>query len=326
MGGDVNIAGGLARRLAGAARSFLDSLEPDLRHEAHLHFQDAERRRWHYTPRQRAGLALADMGRPQAKAAHRLLAAGLRLESYAGAVAIMGLEEVLDVLEGGRADRHGGDYWVTVFGDPGEGDAWGWRFEGHHLSVNYTLTGERVAATPLFLGANPAHVTSGSATVLRPLGREEDLALALLDALDEGQRARAVFSDEAPPDIVTGEQPGSPGGLEPRGVSGGDLSGDAARTLSALAATFVGRLPDELARPRLAELEATGAAALHFAWAGEVRLDRPHYYRLQGPGLLAELDDTEPGGNHVHTVLRDPDDDFGADALRAHRDGHHAGV
>ena len=325
MASDLNVAGGLARRLAGTARSFLDSLEPGQRPMAHLSFQDGERRRWHYTPRERAGLAMADMGRPQAKAAHRLLSTGLRLPSYAGAVTVMGLEDVLEVVEEGRKDRHVGDYWVTVFGDPGGDDPWGWRFEGHHLSVNYTVSGEQVAATPLFLGANPAHVTSGSATILRPLGREEDLALALLAALDEGQRARAVFSAEAPPDIVTGEQPVVAGGLVPPGVSGADLSGDATEILLELAATFVERLPEEAARPRLAALE-TGQEDLHFAWAGEVALDRPHYYRLQAPGLLAELDDTEAGGNHVHTVLRDPDDDFGAGALRAHRQAHHAGL
>ncbi len=326
MAGDANIADGLARLLAAEAGSFLDSLDEGQRASAQLAFHDDERRHWHYTPRDRAGLALADMGRPQAKAALRLLSTGLRLPSYAAAVTVMGLEDVLEVLEDGRKDRHGGDYWVTVFGDPGGDDPWGWRFEGHHVSVNYTVSGERVAATPLFLGANPAHVTSGSATVLRPLGREEDLAMALLTALDEGQRARAVFSDEPPPDIVTGEQPGVAGGLDPPGVSGADLSGEAAEILLALAVTFVERLPEELARSRVATVEATGVQALHFAWAGEVALDRPHYYRLQGPGLLAELDDTEPGGNHVHTVLRDPDDDFGAGALRAHRQAHHAGL
>ncbi len=315
-------SGPLARRLAGAALSFLGSLHDAQRGLAQRSFDDDERRHWHYTPRDRAGMALADMGRSQAKAAHRLLASGLRLPSYAGVVLVMGLEDVLEVLEGGGTDRHAGDYWVTVFGDPGD-DPWGWRFEGHHVSVNYTVGTERIAATPLFLGANPAHVTSGTATVLRPLGREEDLALALLKSLDQRQRARAVFSDEPPPDIVTGQRPDVAAGLEPMGVSGADLTGASVEILLALAATFLERLPEELARPRLAELNVRGAEDLHFAWAGEVALDRPHYYRLQGPHLLAELDDTDAGGNHVHTVLRDPNDDFGADVLRAHRQADH---
>lgn len=316
-------SGPLARRLADAASFFLDSLDDGHRGLAQLSFDDDERRRWHYTPRGRAGLAMADMSRPQAKAAHHLLSAALRLPSYAGVVTVMGLEDVLEVLEGGGTDRHAGDYWLAMFGRPGD-DAWGWRFEGHHVSLNYTVAGERVAASPLFLGANPAHVTSGTATVLRPLGREEDLALALLDSLDGRQRARAVFSDEPPPDIVTGERADVAAGLEPMGVSGADLPGSPGEILRTLAATFLERLPEELARPRLVALESGGAEDLHFAWAGEVALDRPHYYRLQGPDLLAELDDTEAGGNHVHTVLRHPDDDFGAHALRAHRQAYHA--
>ena len=136
--------------------------------------------------------------------------------------------------------------------------------------------------------------------------------------------ARAVYSEEAPSDILTGEQPGVAPALEPRGVAGGDLSGSSLEILRALAATFVARLPDELAEPRLADLDGGRLDDLHFGWAGEPAPRRRHYYRLQGPGLLVELDDTEEGGNHVHTVVRDPDDDFGADVLTAHRLAHHS--
>ncbi|MDQ3573351.1 MAG: DUF3500 domain-containing protein [Actinomycetota bacterium] len=324
MAGVGDVGAELVPRLAEAAQSFLGVLEPGQRSLAHLPFDAPERRRWHYTPQpSRAGVAMGQMGRTQAKAAQRLVAAGLRLPSYARLVTIMVLEDVLDELEGGRADRHAGDYWMVVFGDPGDGP-WGWRFEGHHISVNHTVADGRVAATPLFLGANPARVSEGGATLLRPLGREEDLALELLASLDERRRDRAVFSDQPPTDIVTREDPHPPGRLEPTGVAGAELSGQSADILRALAATFVERLPDELARPRLAALDDRLVGDLHFAWAGEVAPHRPHYYRIQGPAFFAELDDTEEGGNHVHTVFRDPDDDFGADVLRAHRHAHHA--
>ena len=321
---DYGVGVELAPRLAEAAQSFLGALDPEQRGRAQLPFDAPERRRWHYTPQPaRAGVAMGQMARTQAKAAQRLVAAGLRLASYARLVTIMVLEDVLDELEGGRADRHAGDYWLVVFGDPGD-DPWGWRFEGHHLSVNHTVADGRVSATPLFLGANPARVSEAGATLLRPLGREEDLALDLLASLDERQRGRAVFSDQPPADIVTGEDAHPPGRLEPAGVAGADLSQRSADILRALAATFVERLPDDLARPRLAALEGRSVGQLHFAWAGEVAPHRPHYYRIQGPGFFAELDDTEEGGNHVHTVFRDPDDDFGADVLRAHRHADHA--
>ncbi len=315
----------LCVRMADAARSFLDSMEGEHLRSAHLPFDVDERRRWHYTPQpSRPGLAVGSMGRSQAKAAQRLVASGVSLPSYARVVTITALEDVLDELEAGSADRHAGDYWLAVFGDPGEGSPWGWRFEGHHVSLNYTMSSGSVAATPLFLGANPAQVRDADTTLLRPLGREEDLALELLGSLNDHQRARAVYSDEAPSDIVTGEQRDAPAALEPRGVAGADLSGRSAEILRSLAATFLARLPQELAEPRMATVQGDGLRGVHFGWAGDVAPHRPHYYRLQGPGLLIELDDTEEGGNHVHTVVRDPDDDFGADVLTAHRLAHHS--
>lgn len=313
----------LARRLRDAALGLLDSLGDDERAGAHLPFDDAERRSWQYTPGRRAGLWLGQTGRRQAKAAHRLLAAGLRLSSYARAVTIMALEDVLDVIEGGLKGRHAGDYWAAVFGDPDGDGPWGWRFEGHHVSVNYTVAEGRVAATPLFLGANPAGVGDGDAVVVRPLGREEDLAYALMASLDERGRARAVFSDEAPPDVVTGHESQVGAGLEPRGVAGTDLAGESAQLLEALARTFVERLPPELAGRRLTELGQGGLGEMHFAWAGPLEPGHRHYYRLQGGGFLAELDNTEEGANHVHTVVRDLDDDFGRDLLAAHRSADH---
>ena len=313
----------VARRLAEAALGLLEELEADQRERAQRPFDEAERRDWTYLPGARTGLALAEMERHQAKAAHRLLAAGLCLPAYAQVTTIIGLEDVLDELQGGRKGRHAGDYWTTVFGDPGGDAPWGWRFEGHHVSVNYTIAGDRLAATPLFLGANPAVVDRAGTPVLAPLHREEDLGRALLEALDETQRARAVISDEAPPDIVTGDRPEVGGPVEPLGVSGADLGGEAAELLHGLAATYLGRLPEEVARPRLGRLEEAGVAALHFAWAGDVAPGGPHYYRVQGPRFVAELDNTQDGANHVHTVCRDPDDDFGDDLLSSHYAADH---
>jgi hypothetical protein len=307
-----------------AAGSLLDSLSHDQRSVTQLPFDEEERRSWRYTPGPRAGLRMAEMGRPQAKAVHRLLAASLGLTAYAQATTIMGLEDVLDTLEGGRADRHAGDYWVAVFGEPSEDGVWGWRFEGHHISANYTLAGQDLVGVPLFLGANPAALPRGGEVVLRPLRREEDLARALVASLEGKQRARAVIDDEAPDDIVTGTQSRLTRELEPKGLPGADMSGQSADLLHQLVTTYVGRLPGEVARARLAHLEETGLGDVHFAWAGELEPGRPHYYRVQGPRLLIELDNTQDGANHVHTVMRDPQDDFAQDLLLFHRQAAHA--
>ena len=306
----------VAEAMAGLARSLLDGLAPDAAGAARLPFDDPERVSWHYTPRTRRGVALAGMGRVPAKAAHRLLACVLSPAAHARVAAIAGLEDILDDLEGGRRGRHAGDYWAAVFGDPGS-ERWGWRFEGHHVSVNVTVAGGSVSATPLFLGANPAVVADGGRVVLRPLGPEEDLALELLASLDPAQRARAVIGDVAPPDILTGERPRTGTHLgPPAGIPGAALTGGQAARLRALAATYIGRLTPRLAGPRLARLDAS-VGALHFAWAGSPGTGpgEPHYYRLHGPGFLVELDNTQNGANHVHSVWRDPDGDFGGALL-----------
>jgi len=291
---------------------------------AALGFDGEERRTWRYTPGRRAGLSMAEMGRRQAKAAHRLLSAALSLTAYGQATTIMGLEDVLDAIEGGRRDRHAGDYWLVVFGEPSEDGVWGWRFEGHHVSLNYTLAGHEVVGFPLFLGANPAALTRAGTAVVRSLGCEEDLARALVTSLQGRQRARAVIDDQAPDDIVTGTQSRLTEELEPEGVPGADMTGEPAERLRRLVATYLGRLPKEVASARLARLDEEGLSDVHFAWAGELGPGRPHYYRIQGPRLLVELDNTQDGANHVHTVIRDPEDDFGCDLLLAHRQGDHS--
>jgi hypothetical protein len=279
---------------------------------ARLDYEDPERISWHYTPRERRGVSIAEMDRAQAKATHRLLAAVLSPAAHARVAAIAGLEDVLDEIEGGRRGRHAGDYWAAIFGDP-KGDRWGWRFEGHHVSVNISVAGGRISATPFFLGANPATVGDDGGTVLRPLGPEEDLAYDLLASLDGDQRERAVVSDAAPEDILTGERPWAETALgAPAGLAGAELRPEQRRRLRALAATYPKRLTVDLARSRLIDLDGQ-LDALHFAWAGDQRR-RPgaaHYYRLQGPTFLVELDNTQNGANHVHSVWRDRQDDFG---------------
>ncbi len=299
--------------MAGAVSALLDSLGADQRVAASMAFDDPGRMAWHYTPRRRSGVSWAEMDRSPAKATHRLLATVLSPSAHARVAAIAGLEDVLDEMEGGRRGRHAGDYWVAVFGRPGD-EHWGWRFEGHHVSVNVTVAGAQVSTTPLFLGANPARVAEDGRTVLRPLGPEEDLAWELLASLDAGQRARAVIDDVAPADIVTGERTRAGVVLgAPAGLAGADLKAPQRHALRTLAATYANRLVPPLARPALGRLD-DHLDSLHFAWAGEEQTGRghPHYYRLHGPGFLVELDNTQHGANHVHSVWRDPEGDFGA--------------
>ncbi|SBT39671.1 Protein of unknown function (DUF3500) [Micromonospora auratinigra] len=298
-----------------AAGALLAALDEPARQRARHDFDDDARRRLEYRPRPRPGVALADLDTAARKAAHRLLATALSPGAYAQAMAVVALEEVLDRAEGWRRGRHSGDYWVAVFGDPTRDDRWGWRFEGHHLSVSMTVVDDRVSPAPLFLGANPATVRHAGRPVSRPLGPEEDLALDLLDALGPAGRAAAVIADEAPDDIISATRPDAPGRLEPLGAPADRLGPSGRALLHRLVALYLDRLPPELAAREAARLDG---GRLHFAWAGPPRAGARHYYRVQGDDLLIEYDNTADDGNHAHTVLRRPAGDFGADVLAAH--------
>jgi hypothetical protein len=344
--------------MAESAAAFLDALEEGQRKKASFRLDDTgERTDWAYFPRPHKGLPLLEMTPRQQKAAHALISSALSLPAYARVCSIMALESVLNLIEERRADsvRDPGRYFVSLFGSPSD-NVWGWRFEGHHVNLNYTVVaGEVVAATPLFLGANPAEVAHAEIPVLRPCAEEEDAARSLLESLDPVQRETAVICGVAPPDFVlmnaplvpeTALPPDSFGAMQPRpspltpddkealrldrsspkGVSAAALTLVQRAALLALIAVYVDRLPDPLASLEQSRLEAAGIDAIHFAWAGSERRREGHYYRLQGPSFLVEYDNTQDGANHIHAVWRDPVRDFGLDALREHAaQAHNAG-
>jgi hypothetical protein len=342
-----------AARMTEAASAWLDALSPDQRAKASFPFVDeAERTSWAYFPRNHKGLPLLEQDVRQQKLAHALISCSLSLPAYAKVNTIVGLESTLNEIEQRRADqlRDPGRYFVSVFGAPGK-DAWSWRLEGHHVSLNFTFAdGEVISPTPIFLGANPAVVRHGEHAVIRPCAEEEDAARELLLSLDADQRGAAVICDTAPPDFVMSNAPRvpetcSPGDLaprllaplfgsmtdeqrtalafdlaQPRGVSASALDGGQRKLLSELVDCYTGRLPEPLAQRERAKIDV---ASVHFAWAGEDKPRRPHYYRLQGPSFLVEYDNTQDGANHVHAVWRNPANDFAYDALRAHvREAH----
>jgi hypothetical protein len=304
-----------------AATVLLKALDDEQRTLAVRPFGDDAARRWvEYRPLRRPGACLADLSGAGRKAASRLLATGLSEHAYAQAMAIIALEEVLDRREGGRRGRHSNDYWVSVFGDPGGGEPWSWRFEGHHLSVTMTVAGDEVSPAPVFLGANPACVSYAGRPVSRPLAPEEDVARALLDAMGPAGRAAAVVADQAPGDIRSGTRARAAAGIEPFGLSASRLGPGPRAVLAELVAVYLDRLPAELAA---AEAARVTAGELHFAWEGPVTPGTRHYYRVQGDDLLIEYDNTSEDGNHAHSVLRRPRGDFGDDLLAAHyREAH----
>jgi hypothetical protein len=309
--------------MAEAATDFLALLAPDQRAKAVLPFDDgAARQAWYYTPVDRGGLPLAEMERSQQRLAHQLVATGLSRSGYVAASTIMGLETTLDALEGWRWKGRGRDallYYVSVFGRPDDKGIWGWRFEGHHISLNFTIAdGRIVAPTPTFFGANPAEASLSGVGVLRPLAGVEDLARELVSSLEDEQRLRAIVSNRAPSDILTSNQPRVEEPLTPRGLPSAKMSAAEREVLMALIGEYIHRMPDEIAEVEAARLARDGMAGLYFAWAGGLERGQGHYYRIQGPRFLVEYDNTQNDANHIHSVWRDPADDFGALLLARH--------
>lgn len=303
-----------AARTARAAAQWLSLLDGQQRAAAAFDFADAERFRWQYTPGPRAGLPLSDMDPAQRGAALTLLATGLSPDALARARAIMELEPVLRELERevgrpGWQRRDSEHYWFAVFGEPGS-PTWGWRVGGHHVCVHVTVVAGTMCALPLFLGANPATAPDGS----RILVVEEDAAFALLDSLDEDQRAVTVLATQAPRDILTGNSVRAEVTAVPSGIRYDDLTAPQRRLFAGLVSSYTGR--------PLAPLHVDLGIAT-FAWLGSTRVGEGHYYAVRAGGTLIELDNTQNGANHVHTVVRDLRRDWGEDLLAAHYRGQH---
>src|SRR5262245_2665199 len=309
--------------MARAATTFLETLEPRQRPRDTFAFGHAERLNWHYVPRRREGIPFKDMPPAARAAAHDLMKTCLSAAGYAKATNIMRLEEVLRQIELTGFFRDPENYAVTVFGSPGAEAPWGWRVEGHHLSLNVTLVpGRSVAVTPTFLGANPALVPSGSLKGLRVLADEQDLGLALARKVGPSLQSRLLIASESLGDIVTG--PGRTESLRtPAGVALGELDAEAQALALRLVETYVRTMRAEIADEELRRLREAGIERLYFAWAGPIDPARPHYYRLHGPTLLVEYDNTQNSANHIHSVWHDPRNDFGVDLLRAHYRGGH---
>lgn len=307
-----------------AANNFLAALSPEQRAKATFAFADDERMDWHYIPKERKGLAIREMAPYQKHLASALLASGLSQTAYIKAVTIMSLEDVLKTMENDSGERRNPEkYHFTIFGNPSDGATWGWRIEGHHLSQNYTVTKGQVVDGPSFFGSNPAEVRQGPRRGLRVLAAEDDMGFQLVRVLDEPLQKVAIVNSKAYGDILSAAKREAALGGQPTGISATKLNPNQFELLRALAELYARNLPEELSRRRMQQIEQAGRSA-YFAWAGGINPGEPHYYRIQTSTFLIELDDTQDGANHVHSVWRDLKDDFGGDLLRAHYETSHS--
>jgi hypothetical protein len=344
-----------ASAMVTAANAFLAALTPEQRKLVMFELDSAERTRWNFIPDEafpRSGIQMKALTTAQRKLAHALLQTGLSQRGYMTYNGIMELEAVLKVVEEAeRAARRGGappvapaapgrggpnaggapqfnrdplHHHVSIFGTPGPDSVWGWRLEGHHVSLHFTVAkGRLVRAAPTFAGTNPAEVRDGKQKGLRILGEQEDAARAFLKSLSPELQKAAIINAVAPNDIVTGNrvtfEPLAPAGVQTRAL-------EAAQRLQLIAVirTFSDLMNEEIAAERMGRIFSAGVDNLWFAWAGGTERGEKHYFRIQGPTFLIEFDNTQNDGNHVHSIWRDYNGDFGKDILRDHLAAEHS--
>ena len=325
MGGAMFASARSATAMANAANAFLTALTPDQRAKAAFGFNSDDRLRWHFIPNEmfpRKGLMIKDMTEAQRRLAHDLLRTGLSARGYHKVTTIIGLEDVLQVIEvGGKFARNKEEYLFSIFGTPGPKGAWGWRLEGHHVSVRFTINdgsvGSQVASSPMFLGSNPAEVREGAQKGLRVLGEEEDAGRALVQSLSADQLKSAVINVTAPTDILTTNK-SDIAPLPDDGILYATLLPAQQQLLRQVIEAYTETMESDVAAERMKVATVAGLDKLRFAWAGSTARGEKHYYRIQGPTLLIEFDNTQNDGNHVHSVWRDFKGDFGRDLLREH--------
>ncbi len=301
--------------MTAAANSFLGTLDEAHKARATFGYDDAERLNWYFIPRPRKGLPIKDMSEASVKAAHQLIAGGLSQAGYEQALNVMSLEELLYLLEAGdrsqrRQRRDPLNYYISIFGTPHDRGTWGWRLEGHHLSLNYTITNNQVgSSTPEFFGANPGRVDAGPGRAIRVLGTEEDLARQIVRLASPEQRA-LLWIDKTAPEDVRGANKLQPEITDPVGLSADKLSPDQKQLLAQLLDEYLKNMPDDVSRSRRSDLEKAQPEEIYFAWWGSIEPNEPHYYRVQGPSFIIEYNNVQNNANHVHSMWRSLAGDF----------------
>lgn len=312
------LGGSTAADMQMAAKQFLASLSPEQAKIATFGFEEEERLNWHFIPRERNGLPWKEMNSAQRLHGHTLLSSGLSSRAYGQALTVMRLEAILKDLENGNPGRDIDKYHFSIFGEPNSCGAWGWRVEGHHLSVNFTIVdGNVVAGTPSFYGSNPAEIRTGPHTGLKVLEGEEEVGRSFMASLNGDLKKKAVISDKAPGDVFSGgNRFADP--LKSDGVLYSELNAEQKEALEGVIHYYLNRLRPELAEAEWDKIHAAGLDSIHFAWMGSLERNEAHYYRVQGPEFLLEYDNIQNNANHVHATWRDFQGDFGVDVLAEH--------
>lgn len=307
--------------MTNAAKTFLASLNNAEKKQAKFTFKNEERENWHFVPMVRAGVRFGELKAHQQHLAFGLLGTGLSQKGLLTATQIMTLEQILADRGGDPEVRNTEKYYIAIFGEPSDQKTWGWRFEGHHLSLNFTVMENRVVGFPAFFGTNPAELKKGPLKGMRPLGEIEDAARNLAVTLKEHGNS-PVFSEKAVKEILS-HQDRTAKAQEVQGVSSKKMTGEEVKQLLALIDQVAAFQRKDISADKLRKIYSLQRKNLHFAWAGSLERGQGHYFRIQGTDFLIEYANTQNDANHAHLVWRDLKNDFGRDVLKKHyEEGH----
>ena len=299
-----------------AATVFLASLDGAQRKAASFEFKDKERENWHFIPMDREGVRFDALKPHQQHLAFGLLGTGLTQKGLMTATQIMTLEEILRSRGGDPKVRNTEKYNIAIFGSPSPTKPWGWRFEGHHLSLNFSLLSDKVIGLPAFYGTNPAELKKGPLKGMRPLGEIEDAGRQLAKDLIKADMS-PVFSEKAPKEILTA-QDSTAKAQEIMGTTSDKMNGEQVKQILAIVAQVASMQRGEITNESLRKINTTQRKKLHFAWGGSLERNGPHYFRIQGVDFIVEYANTQNDANHAHLVWRDLKNDFARNSLKKH--------
>ena len=316
--GSAATAHDIAAEMTTAATAFFDALDEKAQAKLTFTFDDENREGWHFIPKERPGLPIGELSPTQHELGIALLKTALSHRGLETSKEIMALESVLREMENGNPKRDPLKYNFYFFGTPSNQQPWGWRIEGHHLSINITIAdGQVLSTTPAFMGASPGEVRVGERTGFRALALQEDLGRKLIKNLTVEQKEIAIVSKTAPRDVING--PGTEAKkIEPLGIAASAMTEAQQKMLTELIDCYLDNFRTELCEADRKKIEEGGFEKIHFAWAGFIQPKKPHYYRVQGPTFILEYDNSQNNANHIHTMWRDTENDFGANLLKQH--------
>jgi hypothetical protein len=323
-----SIAQNIRENNFGSAKAmvFVNSLSDVQKKKAVFPFDEMNRYEWHYFPAAmvaRNGIGIRELDSTQKQNLYALLQAYLSKEGYTKTKDIMGFEYLLKELEPGNSIRIPENYFVAIYGVPGKDSTWGWKFGGHHVALNFTIVNDKLAFAPFFFGVYPAEVKDGPKKGMRILKDEEDLGFELVNSLTREQKQKAIFELKAFTDIVT-TNAAKVTPLKPVGIFARDMTHDQKIVLNKLIVAYLLSMPPTIAKARMKKITTEDMDSIRFGWAGGTEPGKPHYYRVQGNTFLVEFDNTQNNANHIHTVWRDFNGDFGLDLLKEHyHNSHH---